>query len=217
MAENPKPPGQYTRDGYLIRPVPLPQPRDLVPRERDVPPTEEPPIQQEYGEPKPAVPDKASPYDDLVKKLHDGEPWGVIRPEWLDPPLTAKIVDARNEGTVLAAGALNVELLRFQVPDRYVGNFIDFGHALSNPALFGTVTWVINVNEAPEEFYNGFTRQIGEYIRPTRFPSPIKVKFNNVITVTASNPGVLAVTAFARIRGWIFSVKEEVIWKFDSI
>jgi len=201
-----RPPGVYTPDGYLVRPL---YSQKAVPSAQDAP---EPPTQEQF---------------DQVGQMKEEAaaaagfppfPWQVIRPEWLDPPKDAKFVDIRTDpGVVLAAASVNVLLCGFQIPDRYVGIFWRFGQALSSPALFGTVTWTLQVNDAPEQFYNMFSVQTGEFVRPTRFEAPIKVKYNDIIQVTASNPGLVPVVAFARLMGWVFPVADEEISRFMTL
>jgi hypothetical protein len=215
----------YTKGGYFVRRVPEPRPGDLRARERDVPATPLPDYLEQTGrdirpEEERQTPEQATPreWDGIVDALKNGEPWRAIRPEWLDPPKTGKIVDIyTNDPVVLAPASVDVEVVRYAIPDRYVGMFLDFGHALTDPSLFGTVLWTIAVNEAPEEFYNGWKPQLGEFVRPTAFPRTVPAKYNDVIRVTASNPGLVAVSAFARIRGWIFPVEDENLERYMTI
>ena len=202
------PPGEYTPGEYLVPPKRvIPQPGAAVsspqPQSMDFP-----------NPPKPA----ADPCGPQIACLKSGEPWMVIRPEWLDSPKDARMLDIRTDaGIVLGPTTTDVQLIRYQVPDRYMGILVDFGHALTNPALFGVVTWRILVNESPLEYYNNFSQQIGAFVQPTKFPSPIIIKYGDIVRVVADNPAALGVNAFARLRGWIFPVEAERLDRFLTV
>jgi hypothetical protein len=203
----------YSKDGYLIRRM---DDESVVPKPSSVP---MPVVQDQFSDGPIAAPqDAAGPFDDLVAKLKAGEPWQVIRTEWLDPPKDAIPVDVRSDpAVVLAPASVDTLVCAFRVPDRFFGIFWDFGQGLTSPALFGTIIWTLRVNNAAVQFYDRFTMQTGEYVRPTRFPAPIRVKYNDIISVVASNPGGVPVGAFARIRGWVFSVQADLISKFQTL
>lgn len=207
------PPGMYSSDGYLLRRV---DNESVTPNPSSVP---MPTVQEQFSDGPIAAPqDAAGPYDDLLAKLKAGEPWQVIRPEWLDPPKDAIPVDVRSDPAILLpAASADTLVCAFQVPDRFFGIFVDFGQGLTNPALFGTVVWTLRVNNAAVQFYDRFTMQTGEFVRPTRFPSPIRAKYKDIISVVASNPGGVPVGAFARIRGWVFTTQNDMISKYQTL
>lgn len=132
----------------------------------------------------------------------------VKNPNWVQPPITATTIDLRTERSV-AVGVPDTVIITRTIPDRFVGTLVGFGHALDNPAGFGGgVTWNIRVNGGNQFDYTEFEQQIGTFVNPTLFPTPIRVKYRDVIEVTARQGGFGAVGAFARLLGWMWPVKD---------
>jgi len=134
----------------------------------------------------------------------------VKGPNWIEPPVTARAIDARNETlTALDEYGAATTVTSFTVPDRFVGTLLGFGHELNPGATWstGTVTWNILINGDPAPQYQNFIQQIGEYRNPTRFPSPIRVKHLDEVLVTATTL-VAGISATARLIGFMYPVKE---------
>lgn len=141
---------------------------------------------------------------DFFVKAQEGL-YFVKNPNWIEPPITARPLDLRNE-TAVVVGAANTNIVTFTMPDRYIGSCLAFGHGLTVPAEFGTVIWNIFVNNRPVETYAEFRQQIGTYVDPTPFPSPIKLKGRDIVRVTARTAGG-ATSAFVRMPSFIFPAK----------
>jgi hypothetical protein len=140
---------------------------------------------------------------DLWIKLQCGT-YFVKRPNWIEPPITARGIDARTEAAV-ALGLADTTILTFTVPDRFVGTLLGFGHDLTDAALWGTPFWNIRINNEPAINYQNFQQQIGTFVNPTLFPNPIRLKHQDVVTVTGRS--AVAASAFARLIGFMFPVR----------
>lgn len=148
---------------------------------------------------------------DLWTKLQCGT-YFVKRPNWLEPPITAICIDERTEDCVVVAGGTagsgDVPLVTFEVPDRHIGTIVAFGNALQNPANFGQIIWRIKINKKEVRCYGtkrtggGFKLQLGTLTNPTRFPNPIRLKYKDLVEVTAAAPAGVTACAFTRITGW---------------
>lgn len=147
---------------------------------------------------------------DLWTKFQCGT-YFVKRPNWLEPPITARVLDLRTENCVTVVPGYGsdmetiVQTLAF--PDRYVGTILGFGHAVNDPVAWGTLKWSLKINDAPLPCYQDFVQQIGELHAPTMFPSPSKIKHGDVFTVTVKNPGNVAYCVFSRVYAFMFPSK----------
>ena len=146
---------------------------------------------------------------DLWTKFQCGT-YFVKRPNWIEPPITAENIDLRNVVTIDSSLYLGFTIvLDFTCPDRYVGTIPRFGQGLSNPANWGFVNWIIQINGRPVRNYNLFTDQIGTTVDPTEVPVPFKLKGGDRFQVLAQpffpTPQV---NVFARAWGWIFPAKK---------
>ena len=130
----------------------------------------------------------------------------VKNPNWIEPPITAEMADLVSEVGIALSNGSAVSVLSYTVPDRCVAAFQTFGHALSVPAQWGTVTWTIQVNKKPVRTYQGFILQRGAIDQPTKFPKPITLKGKDVIEVTATG-GATAVNAYARMQGFVVAAE----------
>ena len=129
----------------------------------------------------------------------------VKNPLWIEPPVTAESLDLRNE-TVTALAATNTPVFTaFTVPNRHVAVFGSFGHELTDASQWGTVIWTIEVSQRPARTYFDFRQQIGMFVEPTPLGSPLVVGPNKQVRVLARR-GVAAVSALARLKGYIFSL-----------
>ena len=102
----------------------------------------------------------------------------------------------------------DVQVVTFTVPDRVVGTLLGFGHNLDVATEWDNVDWSIRINRKPVPAYDTFRQQIGNFVNPTLFPAPIKVKHRDVVEVIADQTGVPAVNAFARLIGFMYPVKK---------
>jgi hypothetical protein len=138
----------------------------------------------------------------------------VKGPNWIEPPITARVFDIRNEvcvtiptGVVSGSPGVETTVVTGTITDRWVGSLLGFGHAVVNPAQWGDLLWSIKVNEAPIPGYHNFRQQIGEFVDPTLFPAPYKLKHEDIVTVTVINSGALDACVYARLYGFIFPAK----------
>jgi hypothetical protein len=131
----------------------------------------------------------------------------VKAPNWIEPPVKALGIDQRTEAAVAipggAPGAVTT-VLTFTVPDRYLGILNAMGEELVIPAQWGNVNWALQVNEKPVYLYNNFRQQTGTFINPTRFPAPVMLKANDVVTLLANQTVAVGVGALARIMGYLW-------------
>ena len=132
----------------------------------------------------------------------------IKKPNWLEPPRTARNLDIRTETpVVLGAGSTDVVILTFTIPDRWYGTILKLGHELTDATFWGTVTWTIRVANRPVENYQAFKQQIGMFVDPTAVPIFPELKTGDVVEWIASNPGGAPVSALARIWGFMFPAK----------
>jgi len=142
---------------------------------------------------------------DLWQKFQCGT-FYVKRPDWIEAPVTARIIDLRNETAHLVT-PVDTLVVSFTVPDRFYGTLQGFGHVLTNPASWGFVVWNIRVNNEPIPAFQDFLQQIGDTKAPTLWTSPFRVTPLQVVTVTARNPAGPATSAFVRLTGFQFPAK----------
>jgi len=148
---------------------------------------------------------------DLWVRLQCGT-YFVKGPNWIEPPITARAFDVRNEVCVpvpAGSGSPGAEttIISADVPDRWVGTALGFGHAVENPAQWADLKWSIKVNKAPIPSYHNFVQQIGEFVDPTMFPAPFKLKHLDKIEVTVTNSGAVEACVFARLYMFMFPAK----------
>lgn len=148
---------------------------------------------------------------DLQVKLQCGT-YFTKKPNWLEPPVTAKPLDLSTEECVTISGAASgfgalSTLITFTVPDRHVGALLGFGHEIENPAQWGDVFWTLRINKAPLPLYHNIRRQIGRFVDPTLFPASFRFTGGDVIEVVANKGGAAAACAFARLIGFYFPVR----------
>lgn len=130
----------------------------------------------------------------------------VKGPNHIEPPITAMPIDMINElPTSIAAATDTVICTYTEVPDRFVGSVLFFGHELVDPARWGDVIWNIKVNEKPIFGYQDFRRQRGVTVNPTRLAAPIILKHKDKVEVTGRLAAGGAVSAFARFQGFQFA------------
>jgi len=137
----------------------------------------------------------------------------VKGPNWMEPPITARNADLRTETCVVVpafdpyVGTIYTTVINFTVPDRFIGSILGFGHEIQDPSQWGNILWRINVNGVAQPNYQDFRQQIGRFIDPTRFPSPIRFKHGDVVTVTVTNLGAAAACVFVRLFAFMFPAK----------
>lgn len=147
---------------------------------------------------------------DLWTKFQCGT-YFVKSPNWIEPPITARCLDCRTEDCVEVpptyGNPTDQTVYTFTMPDRYVGTILGFGHAIVKPSQWGSLVWNIKVNGAPQPCYQNFKQQIGEFHRPTLFPSPIRLKHKDKLEITVANPLNEEACVFVRVYGFIFPSK----------
>jgi hypothetical protein len=141
---------------------------------------------------------------DFHQQLQTGT-YFVKGPNWMEPPITARNLDKRTETAVLlTAGAGDVVVKEFVMPDRWVGCIRRLGHELTDAAFWGTVKWTIRINNNPVENYEEFLQQIGMFVDPGEIPIFPPLKSKDKIQWIANNPGPGNVSALARFWGFMF-------------
>jgi hypothetical protein len=133
-------------------------------------------------------------------------------PNWIEPPITARCFDCRTETCVpvdpgCGSPGTETTILTCDVPDRWVGTILGFGHGIVDPSQWGSLLWTIKVNDAPIPCYQDFRQQIGEFVNPTMFPSPFKLKHLDKVEVTVKNEGFAEACTFARLYMFFFPAK----------
>lgn len=101
-----------------------------------------------------------------------------------------------------------VNLLTINVPDRFIVVLDRFGNELEDHNAFGDVRFSMKRNRTPIRSYGNFDVQLGEFIKPTRFSSPIILKHKDVYTLQAQSLSGAGHIGYARLTGWAFAVTE---------
>jgi hypothetical protein len=101
-----------------------------------------------------------------------------------------------------------VDILTINVPDRFIVVLDRFGNELEDHNAFGDVRFSMKRNRTPIRSYVNFDVQLGEFIDPTRFSSPIILKHKDVWKLQGQSVSGATHFAFARITGWAFAVTE---------
>jgi len=149
---------------------------------------------------------------DFWTKLQCGT-YFTKRPNWIEPPITARCLEIRNNDPVpvpnasYVPGGGSVVVARTCLPDRFVGTLLNFGNEVANPAQLGDIVWNINLNGFPVPCYQDFKGQLGSTIEPTPLPNPIKLKHLDCVEVTAKNLGPDPAAVFARLNGFMFPAR----------
>lgn len=133
---------------------------------------------------------------------------------WLAPPITAISVDVFTSasGVFLPGGEYGgpgdcVDVLRIDVPDRWIFVLDRFGNELEDHTVWGDVRFSFQRNRSPIRSYGDFDVQLGRFVNPTKFGTPIILKHKDEFRVVAQAKGATPHTAFARIIGWAFAVR----------
>lgn len=101
-----------------------------------------------------------------------------------------------------------VDILTINVPDRFIVVLDRFGNELEDHNAFGDVRFSMKRNRTPVRSYGNFDVQLGEFIDPTKFSSPIILKHKDVWKLQGQSISGATHNAFARITGWAFAVTE---------
>ena len=147
---------------------------------------------------------------DLFVKLQEGV-YTTTGLTHLTPPLTSRVVDLKTDDAPVAIGVITpVVVLTYTVPDRFAGSFKAFGNGICSFQDWSRVLWTIQVNKRPIPGYQDFRQQIGDFMRPTDFPSPTLLKHGDVVEVTARLNAASAVPAdvFARATIYVYAAKD---------
>jgi len=192
--------------------------RERMPRARPaerpigyMPPPPLPPDAEQY---RPVV--EGLLYPALCKALEDCKKCGptYIQPmTWLAPPITAINIDVFTRATgVPTVGSYPgpgdcAEVLAIDVPDRWIFVLDRFGNELETASAWGDVRFSMQRNRTPIRSYGNFDSQLGRFVEPTRFGSPIILKHKDRFRLQAQSLGASSHRAFARIIGWAFAVR----------
>jgi hypothetical protein len=101
-----------------------------------------------------------------------------------------------------------VNILTINVPDRFIVVLDRFGNELEDHNAFGDVRFSMKRNRTPVRSYGNFDVQLGEFINPTKFSSPIILKHKDKWVLQGQSLSGASHFAFARITGWAFAVTE---------
>lgn len=144
------------------------------------------------------------------KKLLECGTYHVKRPNWVEPPLTAIAQPIRTDDVgVSIPGITNVTVLTYEVPDRCFGTLKGIGQGLCPYEGWDNILWTLTVNEKPIKGYFEFRNQIGHIDRENNFPSPVSVKYKDVIKLLARQKVALAATtAYASMTMYTWGAKD---------
>lgn len=148
----------------------------------------------------------------LIRRLQCG-PIFTQPMTWLSPPVTAICVDVFTAAAgVVTPGAYPgpgdcVDVLSIDVPDRWIFVLDTFGNELEANTSWGDVRLSMQRNRTPLRCYGNFDVQLGRFVRPTEFGSPILLKHKDQFRLKAQSLGAVQHTVFARIKGWAFAVR----------
>lgn len=141
------------------------------------------------------------------------------RGNWIEPPSDAIMIDQSTiaDGISVPLSGAEVTVLTLTMPDRFYGVIYRFGNELETDVAFQNVQWKIIVNGSPLpfSFYDGttvhtgaFRAQLGKANTPVELAMPIILKYNDTVLLTAQALNGAAHTAYARMTGWMYAVKE---------
>jgi hypothetical protein len=148
----------------------------------------------------------------ILRKLQCG-PLFTQPMTWLAPPVTAICVDVFTAAAgVITPGAYPgpgdcVDVLAIDVPDRWIFVLDSFGNELEDHTAWGDVRMSMQRNRTPLRCYGNFDVQLGRFVLPTEFGSPILLKHKDQFRLKAQSLGATQHTVFARIKGWAFAVR----------
>lgn len=176
-----------------------------------------PPLPEELERYRPLVTRLLAPQ--MFKVLEDFRkcgPWYVQPMTWLAPPITAVCVDVFTTAAGVKLPGVYPpppteadcpDVLRIEVPDRWIFVLTEFGNELEDHTAFGDVRFSMQRNDFPIRCYGNFDVQLGRFVTPTEFPSHIVLKHKDVFVLKAQSLSAEQHFAFARIRGWAFAVR----------
>lgn len=133
---------------------------------------------------------------------------------WLAPPVTAIAIDVFTPAAgVILTGAYPgpgacVDILSIDVPDRFILILDRFGNELEDHDSFGDVRFSMQRNETPIRSYGDFDVQLGRFDDPTKFGAAIILKHKDQFRLKGQALGATEHTAFARLIGWAFAVRQ---------
>jgi hypothetical protein len=192
--------------------------RERMPRARpmeqpvaEMPPVPLPPETEQY---RPVV--EQLLYPALCKAFEECRkcgPWFTQPMTWLAPPVTAVSVDVFTPASgVTTTGSYPgpgdcVEVIRIDVPDRWVFILDRFGNELETANAWGDVRFSMQRNRTPIRSYGNFDVQLGRFVEPTRFGSPVILKHKDRFRLQAQSLSQTSHRTYARIMGWAFAVR----------
>lgn len=127
----------------------------------------------------------------------------------LAPQITAISIDLFTNASGVTLPATNAPqvVLTLSVPDRFVVVLERFGNQLEDHTSFPNVRWSMQRNRTPLRSYGNFNNQLGRFVDPTRFASPIVLKQKDEYRLVAQSTDGAEHKAFARLMGWAFATK----------
>jgi hypothetical protein len=145
----------------------------------------------------------------------------VRKPNWIDPPVSAKLIDIyTNPVVTVAAAATNVDVLTYRVPRGALAIITSFGNDLESIAAFNQIIFRIlhkNIITFPTTDWNAagtklntlreFQRKLGNVECPCRFPMPLIFRGPGEFIVQVDNQDVVAHDVEARFQGWEYTVE----------
>jgi hypothetical protein len=163
---------------------------------------------------------------DGFKNILSQEVFFTKNPNWIEPPLQAKIIDIFNPGPVQIAPSTTLELLKITVPKGAIAVINRFGNqAETGGEAWEKLAWNIKVDQlvlgssaewyyqstanppvtTRGEQYKDFHIQLGEIHNPTFFPMPFILREGQIFSVYVTNPDtVITYFANARVMGYLW-------------
>lgn len=141
------------------------------------------------------------------------------RGNWVEPPSDAVMIDQSTiaNGISIPASGVQVTVLTITIPDRFYGVIKFFGNELETDTAFQNVQWQMTINDSPLpfSFFDGtsvhtgaFRAQLGHANQPSELAMPIILKYNDTLTLKAQSVDSASHTAYARMTGWMYGVKQ---------
>lgn len=149
-------------------------------------------------------PEPLPPLDEKIARLKKALVCGtyfVKRPNWLEPPITARNVECSNETftevTVAGVGVIGgpvaclgfnsnfTILCQLQVPDRFLTILTAFGRAFQDPLSEGNVEFGFFLNGDRVPGFESFRMPRGELSCPCPFPMTLPLKWQDDFCVAA--------------------------------
>jgi len=131
------------------------------------------------------------------------------RPSHIDPPFTAKPIDAVPAGTVAIVAGVFTTIATFTVPQgKNRAEIVAAGQSAEAAAAFADITWRIRVDTVPYAPWNAVLIQLWDMIPPTPLCAPIHLRGGQTVDIQAA--GIAGPhTVMARLCGWQYPTRVE--------